>query len=249
MAYDLWFSQTAARAGQPGGAELMIWLNHHGGVQPFGSEVARNVSLGGRSYHVWFGKQGWNTISYTMTSPATSVRNLDIGALAFDAARRGYLQKSWYLADVEAGFELWQGGAGLATSTFSVTVGGSGPPAPRPATSRPSPPARPGTAACSVTYSLLNTWPGGFQGQAVITNTGRAAVTGWALAWTFPSGQQITQLWNGAYTQSGNAVKVTNAPDNPMIRPGGAVTIGFTGTLTANNTPPPAFTLNGRACS
>jgi hypothetical protein len=85
VAFDIWFNQSAATNGQPNGAELMIWLNHHGSVQPFGSEVARNVSLGGRSYNVWFGKQGWNTISYTMTSPAASVSNLDISQLAWDA--------------------------------------------------------------------------------------------------------------------------------------------------------------------
>jgi hypothetical protein len=69
VAYDIWFNQTATTNEQPDGAELMIWLNHHGSVQPFGSEIARNVSLGGRRYNIWFGKQGWNTISYTMASP------------------------------------------------------------------------------------------------------------------------------------------------------------------------------------
>jgi hypothetical protein len=124
VAYDIWFNQTAATNGQPDGAEVMIWLNHHGSVQPFGLEVARNVSLGGREYNVWFGNQGWNTISYTMTSPAASVRNLDISQFASDAVHRGYIQNSWYLVDVEAGFELWQSGAGLATRSFSVRVGG-----------------------------------------------------------------------------------------------------------------------------
>jgi cellulose 1,4-beta-cellobiosidase len=249
VAYDIWFNQATAANGQPAGAELMIWLNHHGSVQPFGSEVARKVTLGGHRYNVWFGKQGWNTISYTMTSPATSVRNLDIRPVVWDAARRGYLQKSWYLVDVEAGFELWQGGTGLATTFFSVSVGGSRPPRRRPTASRPSPPGRPGAATCSLTYSLVNTWPAGFQGQAVLTNTGAAAVNGWALAWTFPGDQKLRQLWNGVYTQSGNAVTVTNASYNPVIRPGEAVTIGFTGTFDGTNTSPSAFTLNARACS
>ncbi len=30
----------------------MIWLNHRGSVRPFGSEVAKNVSLGGRRYDI-----------------------------------------------------------------------------------------------------------------------------------------------------------------------------------------------------
>jgi hypothetical protein len=57
-----------------------------------------------------------------MTSATTSVRNLDLHPLIADAVRRGYIRKSWYLIDVEAGFELWQGGAGLATRTFAVHV-------------------------------------------------------------------------------------------------------------------------------
>jgi Glycosyl hydrolase family 12 len=122
VAYDIWFNQTPNTTGQPNGTELMIWLNHHGPVQPFGSKVASNVGIGGRSYNVWFGKQAWNTVSYTMTSGTTSVSGLDLQPLIADAVSRGYISPSWYLIDVEAGFELWQGGTGLATKTFSVDV-------------------------------------------------------------------------------------------------------------------------------
>jgi len=41
-----------------------------------------------------------------------------------DAVSRGYIASSWYLISVEAGFELWHGGAGLATNSFSVNVAG-----------------------------------------------------------------------------------------------------------------------------
>jgi hypothetical protein len=256
VAYDIWFNQTPTTSGQPNGAELMIWLNHNGSVQPFGSQVASNVSIGGRGYNVWFGNQGWNTISYTMTSPATSVSNLDIDQLVADAVSRGYIQNSWYLIDVEAGFELWQGGAGLATTSFSVSTGGSSPsPSPTPTTTSPSPspsptpsPTATGTGGCSVAYSLTNSWPGGFQGQAVIKNTGGGTINGWTLAWTFPGDQKITQLWNGSFSQSGEAVRVTNASYNAAIPPGGTATVGFTGTFTSNDSPPSAFTLNATPC-
>jgi hypothetical protein len=121
VAYDIWFNRAPSTSGQPDGAELMIWLSHRGPVRPFGSQVS-TAAIGGRSYDVWFGKQAWNTISYSMVREATSVRGLDIGQFAADALRRGYIQKSWYLIDVEAGFELWQGGAGLATDSFAVNV-------------------------------------------------------------------------------------------------------------------------------
>jgi Glycosyl hydrolase family 12 len=119
------------------------------------------------AYDVWFSNQGWNTISYSMTSPATSVSNLDIDQLIADAVSRGYIQNSWYLIDVEAGFELCQGGAGLATTSFSVSTGGSSPsPSPSPTATSPPPSPSPtptGATTFSVTYSLLNSWTGGFQ--------------------------------------------------------------------------------------
>jgi cellulose 1,4-beta-cellobiosidase len=127
VAYDIWFNHTPTTTGQPNGTELMIWLNHHGGVQPFGSPVG-TTSINGVSYQVWEGMQSWGrTVSYVMTSPTKSVSNLDVGGVAGNAARRGYIKKSWYLIDVEAGFELWRGGAGLATKSFSVKVNGSAP--------------------------------------------------------------------------------------------------------------------------
>jgi hypothetical protein len=126
VTYDVWFNQAPATTGQPDGAELMIWLNHHGHVHPAGSLVASNVSIGSHDYHVWFRQWRWNTITYTMTTGATSVSHLDLQALVADAVSRGYIGNSWYLIGVEAGFELWRGGAGLATNSFSVNVAGGG---------------------------------------------------------------------------------------------------------------------------
>jgi len=234
VAYDIWFNQTPTTTGQPNGSELMVWLNHNGPVQPFGSEVASNVTLGGHTYNVWEGQQSsWDTITYDMTSPATSVSNLDVGTLAQDMVSRGYTKSSWYLIDVEAGFELWQGGAGLATSSFSVSVNGSSPtPTPTP-TSTPS-----GSGACSGAYSVTSSWPGGFQGQVVVTNTGPATLNGWKLGWTFPGSQVINNLWNGSYTQAGAAVTVTSESYDGTLAPGASTTVGFTATYSGSNTAP-----------
>ncbi len=246
VAYDIWFNQTPTTSGQPNGAELMIWLNHNGPVQPFGSQVG-TATVAGRSYNVWFGNQGWNTISYSMTSGTTSVSGLDIGQITADAVSRGYIQKSWYLIDVEAGFELWQGGAGLATNSFSVNVNGTGNgPGPTP-TPTPTPPT--GSAACSAAYSVVSTWPGGFQGQVKLTNTGGTALNGWQLGWTFPGDQKISSLWNGTVSQSGQQVTVSSAAYNAALAPGTSVTVGFTGTYTSSNASPASFTLNGAACA
>jgi cellulose 1,4-beta-cellobiosidase len=130
VAYDIWFNRTPATSGAPDGGELMIWLAHRGGSQiaPGGNPVA-HVTIGGYSYTVWLwsgdpgGGPGHNEISYVMDRATRSVQDLDIGAIAADAAHRGYLAGTSYLLNVQAGFELWQGGSGLATTSFAINVG------------------------------------------------------------------------------------------------------------------------------
>jgi cellulase/cellobiase CelA1 len=182
------------------------------------------------------------------------VTNLDVGTLAQDAVSRGYLSSSCYLIDIEAGFELWQGGAGLGTNSFSVNISGSPSPAPGPTPSpsptpspapsaapSPSPSPSPGTGSCSAAYSLVSSWPGGFQGQVVVTNTGSGTRSGWTVGWTFPGDQQISDLWNGSYAQSGEKVTVSNASYDGTLAPGATATVGFTGTYTGSNNAPPVL--------
>jgi hypothetical protein len=242
VAYDIWFNQTPTTSGQPNCAEMMVWLNHNGSVQPFGSQVASDVSLGGHTYNVWEGGQSFgDTVTYDMTTAATSVSDLDVGTLAQNAVSRGYISSSCYLIDVEAGFELWQGGAGLATDSFSVNVAGAGTTTPTP-TPTPSPaptstPTTTGSGACSASYSTVTAWQGGFEGQVIVTNTSSSTLSGWKLGWTFPGDQEIDSLWNGDDTQSGAAVTVTNAAYDGSLAPGATATVGFTATNSGATAP------------
>ncbi|WP_229820964.1 MULTISPECIES: cellulase family glycosylhydrolase [Streptomyces] len=106
----------------------------------------------------------------------------------------------------------------------------------------------PGTA-CSVAYRVVGEWPGGFQGEITVRNTGTAPLNGWTLGFSFPNGQTVASMWGGTPTQSGGAVSVAAASYNATITAGGSVTVGFTGTKGATNTAPAAFTLNGTACA
>ncbi len=128
-AYDIWFNTTPTTSGQPNGTEMMIWTNHQGGATPFGSYYA-NVNIDGMNWNVYYGRQtSWNCISYEAT---TGNNNTNLNLLPFfqDAISRGQLESSWYLLDVEYGFEIWRGGDGLAVNSFSVSAsagsGGSG---------------------------------------------------------------------------------------------------------------------------
>jgi cellulose 1,4-beta-cellobiosidase len=262
-AYDIWFNRSSSTSGQPDGAEMMIWINHQGPPQPAGSIVG-TVTISGATWNVWYSQMSWNYIAYVRSSGATSV-NLDINAFIKDAVSRGYIQNSWYLLDVEAGFELWQGGVGCASNGFSFSVngGGTGNPTPTP-TRTPTP--RPGTTptpvratptptgsggtGCAVNYVISNDWGSGATVNVTIKNNGSTAVNGWTLAFTFPGNQKITNLWNGSYTQSGASVSVKDSGYNANIPAnGGTTSFGFQMTYSGSNAKPTGFTLNGAACA
>lgn len=118
------------------------------------------------------------------------------------------------------------------------------PTAPGETTSPPEP-----VAGCQVAYRVVNQWPEGFQGSVTITNTSETTIDGWEAAWSFPDGQQITQLWNGQYAQDGAEVTVTNESYNGTITAGGSTEFGFLASWSGSNRVPEEFTVNGTACS
>lgn len=126
VSYDIWTNREPTASGAPDGTEVMVWLNSHGGVEPAGNQVA-TATIGGYKYDVWYSSNAGNgpCVTYDMTAARSSVSGLDLAPLFADAAQRGYLSSSWYLIAVEAGFEIWHGGAGLAVKSFSVDLGGS----------------------------------------------------------------------------------------------------------------------------
>ncbi|CAL9632553.1 cellulase family glycosylhydrolase [Streptomyces sp. enrichment culture] len=104
--------------------------------------------------------------------------------------------------------------------------------------------------SCAVAYRVVGEWPGGFQGEIVVRNTGSAAVNGWTLGFRFADGQTISNMWGGTPAQTtGGAVTVTPVSYTSTIAANGSVTVGFVGTKGATNTAPTAFTLNGAACA
>jgi poly(hydroxyalkanoate) depolymerase family esterase len=124
----------------------------------------------------------------------------------------------------------------------------SAPPSSAPPSSRPpsSPPA--GGAGCRVS-DTVSAWNTGLTENITITNTGTAAVNGWSLVFTLPSGQTITNGWNATYSPTSGQVTATNASYNGAIAPGASTTIGFQANHTGNTAMPAAFSLNGSTCT
>jgi hypothetical protein len=147
-AYDIWFAKSAPTAGGYNDAVsgiIMIWLYKPSQVQPIGSSGnTRSATIGGQQFDVWRGPRnstsagtdgvGRPVISYVAKSTIANF-SADLKAFFDDAVTNGTadmsagsgitqaLSSSWYLTDVFAGFEIWNGAdaTGLQ-ATFTCVV-------------------------------------------------------------------------------------------------------------------------------
>ncbi|GAA4472573.1 hypothetical protein GCM10023170_092540 [Phytohabitans houttuyneae] len=70
-------------------------------------------------------------------------------------------------------------------------------------TSAPPPTTTPPPSSCRVTYRIVGSWPGGFQGEVQIAPN--LAISAWSVSWSFANAQRINQLWSGSHSQNGAA--------------------------------------------
>ncbi|WP_353902466.1 family 43 glycosylhydrolase [Micromonospora harpali] len=153
------------------------------------------------------GWQTWQTVSCPVTG-ATGTQDL---YLRFVGGSGNLFNLNW-----------WQFGTG-SNPTPTPTTPAPTTPAPT-ATPTATPPAG---QACGVTYTQVGSWSGGYEGRLTITNTGSAAISGWRVTFSLPSGQSLSQGWNATFGQQGSQVTVTNAAYNGQLATGGSTTAGF----------------------
>jgi hypothetical protein len=124
--------------------------------------------------------------------------------------------------------------------------------------SPPSPPATfitttPTNSTCAVSYDLSDGWGTGFVANISITDTGPNPITGWTLAFSFPSDTESVSSsnWNANYSESGENVVVTPVSWDGNLSPdsGNTVSIGFVGNQNGAYPSPASFTLNGTVCT
>jgi hypothetical protein len=126
--YDVWFSQTAAGddpgATIPSAAYLMVWLYKPTGAQPNSNtgNSTTSATIAGKDWNLWVGTSNNKPCySYVALQKLNSF-SFDLNLFIKDAVSRNYLQNTWGLTNVFAGFEIWSGGVGLQTTDFAVTV-------------------------------------------------------------------------------------------------------------------------------
>jgi endoglucanase len=132
-AYDIWFDRAANTTTRNNALEMMIWLNSTG-VQPIGSQVD-TATVAGATWQVWYAAGASPpVITFRRQQTTSSMPLFDIKAFMTDAMNRNAstgtrpangrpaLNTAWFMTSVQAGFELWKGGAGAAGTTFGVSV-------------------------------------------------------------------------------------------------------------------------------
>ncbi|GLL07338.1 beta-xylanase [Dactylosporangium matsuzakiense] len=133
------------------------------------------------------------------------------------------------------------------TSTLNALNGPgstvSTPPVSTPPVSSPPPvstsPSTPGTGTgngCTATVSL-NQWNGGFVATVRVT-AGSAAINGWTVGLTLPSGATITGIWNANRSGDSGAVRFTNVSYNGSVGAGQYTEFGFQATGSATGLTP-----------
>lgn len=124
-AYDIWFTRHRETTGQADGAELMVWLR-----APGWDDSRKIVRVGGVRYflahwtepagHAGPGTPGWQYIQFKFVRARYGVSGLRLAPLIRYCERAGWIRRSWWLENIEAGFEIRWGGRGLAETAFTA---------------------------------------------------------------------------------------------------------------------------------
>ena len=143
--------------------------------------------------------------------------------------------------------------AATPTSSPSASPSAKAPAAHSPSAPPPSPSPSPTASAsptptqvdATVTYTVDQRWPGGFQGHFTIVNNGTEALSGWALTATLP-GDQIDSVWSANYTVDGNQLTLTAPDGQPAIAPGASQSAYFT--ASGSTVQPTGCVFNSQNC-
>ena len=130
---------------------------------------------------------------------------------------------------------VYAGSTPTASPTVSPTVSPTTSPTVSPTPPPPTTP--PPSGGCTATYTVGNSWQGGFQGEVKVT-AGAAAITGWTVRWTYANGQSVTQAWNASVSNSGSAYTARNVDYNGRLGAGASTSFGFIGTWQGTNSTP-----------
>ncbi len=103
--------------------------------------------------------------------------------------------------------------------------------------------------SCEANYTIRDQWNTGFTSDVVIKNTGSSALNDWEVSWTMPSGQVVTNSWNGQFSQNSSSVTVNPADWNKTIPSNENLEFGFNASYSGENPIPIDISVNGIRCA
>ncbi|MEH0841938.1 cellulase family glycosylhydrolase [Micromonospora sp. CPCC 205711] len=171
---------------------------------------------------------GIGYLGWSWSGNGGGVEYLDM-ATAFDPNRL----TSW-------GQRIFNGANGIrATAREASVYSGTTPTTPPTSPSPTTPPTTtpPPSGGCTASYTIVNSWQGGFQGEIKVT-AGSAAVNGWSTTWTFTGGQTISQSWSTTLSNSGSTYTGRNVDYNGRLGAGASTTFGFIASWNGTNAIP-----------
>lgn len=200
---------------------------------------------------VWVGEFGTDNVAADVESASAGSQGQWFESLVSYLRANTWMGWTYWALNGEDSYALLDSNydSAPASSLKQSLLAGIQFPLPGAVNGTPPPTGSAAPVSCGATYALTNSWPGGFQAQVTLTNTGTSAISPWSLTWTFPGDQKISSLWNASYAQSGENVTVTAQSYNATLAAGASLTVGFTGSYASNDTPPTAFDVNGTSCS
>jgi poly(3-hydroxybutyrate) depolymerase len=142
--------------------------------------------------------------------------------------------RTWTSGEIWRFFAQFENTTPPSSAPPSSTPPSSAPPSSAPPSSPPVS-GQPGT--CTATYRAVNDWPGGFQGEVTVANTGSTTLNGWTARLTLAGGQAISSLWNGVSTATTGTITVRNASYNAVLGANATTVFGFVATG-SSATPP-----------
>jgi len=137
---------------------------------------------------------------------------------------------------------LGAGGMLLAATRDGDQTGGAAETLAAPATPGPDRP------SCEVRYALRRDSGRAFDADLTVVNAGRAPVTDWSLAFTFPGDQKLTRAASATVEQQGSAV-VLRPAGGSAVPAGGSAGMRLTGSYARSNAFPVEFRLDGAFCT
>ncbi|WP_344589679.1 cellulose binding domain-containing protein [Actinomadura vinacea] len=132
-------------------------------------------------------------------------------------------------------------GADPGASEPAQAPGGAGGAVPPP----PAAPAGPVVQGDGITYQLVQSDPGYYEGKFVFTNRSGRPMNDWTITFDAP-GANVKNIWGARLTRGGDKVEIRNLENAPPVQPGATWEIQFGAEGTAAN--PRTCLVNGAPC-